>query len=206
MACSISNMFWTDYSLYEELSFADILHAGHGFNKMWFIFLSKTSLLVTFWPLSDYINVFDGTGAQIFMQTGCQKNHTSNTFLEIAFQESQNVTIQASLNHYQSYARVSYGILKNGLDSGDGLRKYNWALSNHDDGATRTFQICIFGGKKEGFLHALHIPISLRVHWLLTSDFLRVHVSKNQTFSNFRGHSSKIDFAQILSRCSLLCL
>ena len=35
---------------------------------------------------------------------------------------------------------------------------------------------------------------------------LRVHVSKNQTFSNFRGHSSKIDFAQILSRCNLLCL
>ena len=36
--------------------------------------------------------------------------------------------------------------------------------------------------------------------------YLRVHVSKNQIFSNFRGHSSKIDFAQILSRCSLLCL
>ncbi|XP_074619287.1 uncharacterized protein LOC141878299 isoform X2 [Acropora palmata] len=66
---------------------------------------------------SDNINVFDGTGAQIFTRTGCQKNHTSNTFLEIAFQESQNVTIQASLSNKQSYARVSYGILKNGLDS-----------------------------------------------------------------------------------------
>ena len=32
---------------------------------------------------------------------------------------------------------------------------------------------------------------------------LRVDVYKNQTRV---GHSSKIDFAQILSRCSLLCL
>ena len=37
-------------------------------------------------------------------------------------------------------------------------------------------------------------------------NVLRVHVSKNQIFSNFRGHMSKIDFAQIFSRCSLLCL
>ena len=29
---------------------------------------------------------------------------------------------------------------------------------------------------------------------------------QNQIFSNFRGHSSKIDFAHILSSCSLLCL
>ena len=102
---SISDMFLREYSLYE----------------MWFFFLSKTFLPVTFWPHSDYINVFDGTGAQIFTRTGCQKNHTSNTFLEITFQESQNVTIQASLNNNQSYARVSYGILKNGLDSGENL-------------------------------------------------------------------------------------
>ena len=81
----------------------------------------KPSSLSTFGPHSDYINVSDGTGAQIFTRTGCQKNHTSNTFLEITFQESQNVTIQASLNNNQSYARVSYGILKNGLDSGDSL-------------------------------------------------------------------------------------
>ena len=35
---------------------------------------------------------------------------------------------------------------------------------------------------------------------VIVLEILRVHVSKNQTFSNFRGHSSKIDFAQILPR------
>ncbi|XP_015751521.1 PREDICTED: uncharacterized protein LOC107331445 [Acropora digitifera] len=79
---------------------------------------------------SEYINVSDGTGAQIFTRTGCQKNHTSNTFLEIAFQESQNVTIQASLNNNQSYARVSYGILKNGLDSATPLVGWNVTHEN----------------------------------------------------------------------------
>ena len=57
------------------------------------------------------------------------------------FQESQNITFQVLLSNNLSYARVSYGFLKNGLDSGDGLQKYNEALSNHDDGATMTFQI-----------------------------------------------------------------
>ena len=36
-----------------------------------------------------------------------------------------------------------------------------------------------------------------------TTRCLRVDVYKNRTRV---GHSSKIDFAQILSRCSLLCL
>ena len=118
----ISDMFLRDYSLYEELSFADFFARRPLFwqDVIYFLF-KKPSSLSTFGPHSEYINVFDGTGAQIFTWTGCQKNHTSNTFLEIAFQESQNVTIQASLNNNQSDARVSYGVLKNGLDSGESL-------------------------------------------------------------------------------------
>ena len=54
----------------------------------------------------------------VFARVGCQSNHTSSRLLEIAFQNSQNVTIQASLNNYQSYARVSYGIIKDGLSAG----------------------------------------------------------------------------------------
>ena len=54
----------------------------------------------------------------VFTWVGCQSNQTSNRFLEIPFQNSQNVTIQASLDNYQSYARVSYGIIKDGLGAG----------------------------------------------------------------------------------------
>ena len=38
--------------------------------------------------------------------------------LEVAFRESQNVTIQVALNNNQSYARVTFGISKDGLDAG----------------------------------------------------------------------------------------
>ena len=71
-------------------------------------------------PQRGYIKVFDGSGAQIFTRRGCNENHTSNTFLEIAFQESQNVTIQVSLENNQSYVRVGYDILEDDLESGEG--------------------------------------------------------------------------------------
>ena len=67
---------------------------------------------------SGYIKVLDGSGAQVFSREGCLNNHTLDMFLEIAFQESQNITIRVSLNNNQSYVRLSYGILKDGLDAG----------------------------------------------------------------------------------------
>ena len=67
---------------------------------------------------SGYIKVLDGNSTQVFSREGCLNNHTSNMFLEIAFQESQNITISVSLNNNQSYVRLSYGILKDGLDAG----------------------------------------------------------------------------------------
>ena len=67
---------------------------------------------------SGYIKVLDGNSNQVFSREGCLNNHTSNMFLEIAFQESQNITISVSLNNNQSYVRLSYGILKDGLDAG----------------------------------------------------------------------------------------
>ena len=67
---------------------------------------------------SGYIKVLDGNGTQVFSGEGCLNNHTSNMFLEIAFQESQDITIRVSLNNKQSHVRLSYGILKDGLDAG----------------------------------------------------------------------------------------
>ena len=67
---------------------------------------------------SGYIKVLDGNSTQIFSREGCLSNHTSSVFLEIAIQESQNVTVRVSLNNNQSYVRLSYGILKDGLHAG----------------------------------------------------------------------------------------
>ena len=64
------------------------------------------------------MKVLDGDGAQVFTREGCQTNHTSHTFHEIAFEESQNITIQVALKNYQSYVRMSYCVLKNGLGAG----------------------------------------------------------------------------------------
>ena len=39
-------------------------------------------------------------------------------FLEVALQQSQNLTIQVSLHNKQSYARLTFGISKDGLEAG----------------------------------------------------------------------------------------
>ena len=75
---------------------------------------------ISFQPYSGYIKVFDGNGTQVYTRQGCRSNHTSNTFLEMAIQESQNITIEVLLGNHLSYASVSYGIFKHGLESGDG--------------------------------------------------------------------------------------
>ncbi|KAK2567599.1 CUB and peptidase domain-containing protein 1 [Acropora cervicornis] len=85
---------------------------------------------VQFGYCRGYIKVFDGSGAQIFTREGCHENHSSNAFLEIAFQESQNVTIQVSLKNNQSYARVGYGILEDDLESASVLPAWNVAIEN----------------------------------------------------------------------------
>ncbi|KAK2561818.1 MAM and fibronectin type III domain-containing protein 1 [Acropora cervicornis] len=71
----------------------------------------------------DYIKVWDGSGSLVFTRVGCQSNYTARMCLEIAFQNSQNVTIQVSLNNYQSHARVSHGIIKDGLGAGKEYRQ-----------------------------------------------------------------------------------
>lgn len=73
---------------------------------------------MSFAPRSGFIKVLDGDGTQVFTREGCQTNHTSHTFHEIAFKESQNITIQVALKNYQSYVRVIYCVLENGLDAG----------------------------------------------------------------------------------------
>ncbi|XP_015762664.1 PREDICTED: uncharacterized protein LOC107341715 isoform X3 [Acropora digitifera] len=79
---------------------------------------------------SDYIKVLDGNSTQVFSREGCLNNHTSSTFLEIAFQESQDITIRVSLNNKQSYVRLSYGILKDGLDAASPLAGWSVTLEN----------------------------------------------------------------------------
>ena len=69
-------------------------------------------------PHSGFIKVLDGNGTEVFIREGCQANHTSHMSHQIAFEESQNITIQVALKNFQSYVRVSYCVLKNGLDEG----------------------------------------------------------------------------------------
>ena len=80
--------------------------------------LSVKNKLSYFLLHSGYITVLDGNSTQIFSREGCLNNHNSSMFLEIAFQESQDITIRVSLNNKQSYVRLSYGIFKDGLDEG----------------------------------------------------------------------------------------
>ncbi|KAK2561816.1 MAM and fibronectin type III domain-containing protein 2 [Acropora cervicornis] len=80
----------------------------------WEVYLSLSSLRIH----SGYIKVWDGSGRMVFTRVGCQSNYTSSKFLETAFQYSQSITIEASLTNHQSYVRVSYGIIKDGLGAG----------------------------------------------------------------------------------------
>jgi len=97
--------------------------------------MSKPVAIVTienvqFGYCSDYIKVWDGSGSLVFTRVGCQSNYTARMFLEIAFQNSQNVTIQVSLNNYQSHARVSHGIIKDGLGAASLLAGWNVTIEN----------------------------------------------------------------------------
>ena len=82
------------------------------------MFHKKNLAVLSFVPHSEYVKVFDGSGAQVLTGEGCRKNHTFERFLEIPFQQSQNVTIQVLIENRQSYLKVDYGILKDGLFSG----------------------------------------------------------------------------------------
>ncbi|XP_044162897.1 MAM and LDL-receptor class A domain-containing protein 2-like [Acropora millepora] len=79
---------------------------------------------------SGFIKVFDGIRTQVFSREGCLSNHTSSMFLEIAIQQSQNLTIQVSLHNKQSYARLTFGISKDGLEAASLLAGWNVILVN----------------------------------------------------------------------------
>ncbi|XP_015775857.1 PREDICTED: MAM and LDL-receptor class A domain-containing protein 2-like isoform X3 [Acropora digitifera] len=79
---------------------------------------------------SGFIKVLDGNGTEVFIREGCQANHTSHMSHQIAFEESQNITIQVALKNFQSYVRVSYCVLKNGLDEASTLDGWNFTLQN----------------------------------------------------------------------------
>ncbi|XP_067044645.1 MAM and LDL-receptor class A domain-containing protein 1-like isoform X2 [Acropora muricata] len=79
---------------------------------------------------SGFIKVLDGNGTEVFIGEGCQANHTSHMSHQIAFEESQNITIQVALKNFQSYVRVSYCVLKNGLDEASTLDGWNFTLQN----------------------------------------------------------------------------
>ncbi|XP_044162898.1 uncharacterized protein LOC114956623 [Acropora millepora] len=79
---------------------------------------------------SDFIKVLDGVRTQVFSRKGCLSNHTSSMFLEIAIQQSQNLTIQVSLHKNQSYARLTFGISKDGLEAASLLAGWNVTLVN----------------------------------------------------------------------------
>ncbi|XP_044162896.1 MAM and LDL-receptor class A domain-containing protein 1-like [Acropora millepora] len=86
---------------------------------------------------SSFIKVFDGIRTQVFSREGCLSTHTSGMFLEIAIQESQNLAIQVSLHNKQSYARLTFGISKNGLEAASLLAGWNVILVNKSGNSLR---------------------------------------------------------------------
>lgn len=67
--------------------------------------------------LSEYVKVFDGNGTEVVSID--RWNSSWTRFQEISFGSSENVTIQASLIYSWSYIKIDYGIMNQGLESGE---------------------------------------------------------------------------------------
>jgi len=61
--------------------------------------------------------MFDGNGTEVFALSGWLWT-SKKTIHEIAFGESNNITMQVSLVSSWSYFKIDHGTLNQGLDSG----------------------------------------------------------------------------------------
>ena len=72
-----------------------------------------------FFPLfcSDYIKITDGSGTTVLTRYRYSAT-PPNTFAEVSFGNQENITVQINLYHSSSNARLQFGILPQGLQSG----------------------------------------------------------------------------------------
>ena len=66
---------------------------------------------------SEYIKVMDGSGATVFIRYGYSST-PEKPFTEVYFGNSKNITVQVCLFGRNSNARLQFGIVQHGLQSG----------------------------------------------------------------------------------------
>jgi len=71
----------------------------------------------TFHFLSEYLRILSGNGSVVLNQYG-YSSAAQTTFLEVDFGNANNITVQVYLSHYYSHFKLQYGILKQGIQSG----------------------------------------------------------------------------------------
>lgn len=73
----------------------------------------------TFCPLfySEYVKIIDGSGMTVFTRYGYSTT-PEQPFAEVSFGKSENITVQTYLDRRNSNARLQFGILQQGLQSG----------------------------------------------------------------------------------------
>ena len=66
---------------------------------------------------SEYIKIMDGSGATVFIRYGYSST-PEKPFTEVYFGNSKNITVQVYLFGRNSNARLQFGIVQHGLQSG----------------------------------------------------------------------------------------
>ena len=74
--------------------------------------------MVCMLSLSEYVKVLDGNGTEVLSIDRWDLS-LKKRFQEISFGSTGNITIQASLAYSWSYFKIDYGIVNQGLDSGE---------------------------------------------------------------------------------------
>ena len=69
---------------------------------------------------SEYIKIIDGDGLIAFSRYGYSSSPWK-TFLEVNYGNATNVTVEIYLTYYWSQFKLQYGIVKQGLQSGEFL-------------------------------------------------------------------------------------
>ena len=67
---------------------------------------------------SEFVKITNGNGVDVLHHQGCVPFATEN-LLDVQFGSSENISIQAYLGSSQSSVKVKFGILKEGISSGE---------------------------------------------------------------------------------------
>ena len=72
---------------------------------------------LTFYILSEYLRILNGNGSVVLNQYG-YSSAAQTKFLEVDFGNSNNITVRVYLSYYYSHFKLQYGIMKQGIQSG----------------------------------------------------------------------------------------